>query len=198
MPIIFKIIILILIILGIAICVYFWQRSNQQKIGGKEGLNQQSPLSESNATNMKIESPAFGNNEPLPAKYTCDGEEINPPLQIGDVPEGAKSLVLIVDDPDAPGGTWVHWTVWNIDPRTTEIAENSVPESAVEGITSFGRPGYGSPCPPSGDHRYFFKLYALDIILELAPSTTIRELEAAMQGHIIREAQVVGLYKRQR
>lgn len=146
--------------------------------------------------NMKIESPAFLNNTPIPAKYTCDGENINPRLIISGVPENAKSLVLIVDDPDAPGAVWVHWTVWNIKPETTAIAENSAPKEAVEGITDFGKSGYGGPCPPSGTHRYFFKLYALDITIELEPTAKAKDLEKAMQGHILAQAQLVGLYKR--
>lgn len=144
---------------------------------------------------MKLESPAFGNMERIPSKYTCDGQDINPPLKISDVPENTKSLVLIVDDPDAPAGTWVHWLVWNISPNTKEIPENSVPKNAVEGITSWNRVGYGGPCPPSGTHRYFFKLYALDTILDL-PSTTISELEKAMENHILDKAELVGLYSR--
>jgi hypothetical protein len=145
---------------------------------------------------MTITSPAFKNNKHIPAKYTCDGENVNPPLEIKDVPGNAQSLVLISDDPDAPGGTWVHWTVWNIDPKTTEIAENSVPEGAVEGVTDFGKPGYGGPCPPPGTHRYFFKLFALDTKLDLSENTTAKDLEAAMEGHIIEKAELIGLYRR--
>jgi len=146
--------------------------------------------------NMKIESPVFKEGEFIPKKYTCDGEDINPPLKISNVPKEAKSLVLIVDDPDAPGGRWVHWTVWNIDPKIEEIAENSVPEGGVEGVTDFGRPGWGGPCPPSGVHRYFFKLYALDKKLDLKASATIKELEEAMKEHIIADATLMGKYGR--
>lgn len=150
---------------------------------------------------MKITSAAFQHNGNMPSKYTCDGENINPPLSINDVPTAAKSLVLIVDDPDAPMGIWVHWTVWNIDPATTEIAENSVPKgidgSAVEGTTSFGERGYGGPCPPSGTHRYFFKLYALDTLLDLPSSAKAGDIEKAASGHILDKAELMGLYKRQ-
>lgn len=111
---------------------------------------------------MKITSQVFVNNSPIPSKYTCDGENVNPPLLIAEVPAEAVELVLIVDDPDAPAGTWVHWILWNLDPRTTEIAEGATPVGAIEGITTYSRPGYGGPCPPSGTHRYFFKLYALN------------------------------------
>ncbi len=145
---------------------------------------------------MIIESTSFKNNEMIPAKYTCDAENIVPPLTFSGVSQEAKSLVLIVDDPDAPVGTWVHWTVWNIDPKTAEIPENSVPVGAVEGVTDFGVPGYGGPCPPSGIHRYFFKLYALDTTLDLDTSSTAGDIMDAMEGHILANAELIGLYKR--
>ena len=143
---------------------------------------------------LKIESPAFGENEKIPAKFTCDADNINPQLDISGVSQEAASLVLVVDDPDAPVGTWVHWTIWNIDPGTTSISENSVPAGAVEGVTDFGVPGYGGPCPPSGTHRYFFKLFALDTTLDLDPSATAADLEAAIQGHVLDSVELVGLY----
>ena len=146
---------------------------------------------------MKISSPAFEANQMIPLKYTCDGENINPPLQIADVPANTKSLILISDDPDAPMGTWVHWTMWNIPPETNKIGENSAPIGAVEGITSFGNKGYGGPCPPSGTHRYFFKLYALDAMLDLPQSAKAADIEKAMKGHILDKTELIGLYKRQ-
>ncbi len=145
---------------------------------------------------MQISSPTFQNNQNIPSKYTCDGQNINPPLQFSDIPGNAQSLVLISDDPDAPMGTWVHWIIWNIDPKTTEIAENSVPTGAIEGTTSFGETGYGGPCPPSGTHRYFFKLYAIDIKLDLPITTNSQALEKALQGHILASSELIGLYKR--
>jgi Raf kinase inhibitor-like YbhB/YbcL family protein len=145
---------------------------------------------------MTLLSSAFEYNKKIPSRYTCDGENVSPPLMIGGIPAGAKSLALIVDDPDAPAGTWVHWLVWNIDPQTTEIAEGSVPQGAMEGKTSFGRGGYGGPCPPQGEHRYFFKLYALDTTLALSPKADKAVLEAAMDGHILKKAELVGLYSR--
>jgi len=145
---------------------------------------------------MKIASTAFKPDEMIPSKYTCDGENVNPQLNISGIPEDAESLVLIVDDPDAPGGTWVHWTVWNIDPGTNEIAENSIPGGAIEGVTDFGVTGYGGPCPPSGTHRYFFKVYALDTTLDLDSSATAKGVEDAMQGHILDSAELIGLYER--
>ncbi len=146
---------------------------------------------------LKITSPAFENNGDIPPKYTCDGDNVNPELIFEGVPSGAESLVLIVDDPDAPRGTWVHWTVWNIDPSTDSIVEDSVPPGAVEGNTDFGRPGYGGPCPPSGTHRYFFKLYALDTDLDLDIASEASDIEAAMERHVLASAELIGLYSRQ-
>lgn len=145
---------------------------------------------------MKIESTAFRNNEFIPKKYTCDGENVNPPLLVTDVPEDAKSLVLIMDDPDVPSGLWVHWTVWNIDPEITEIPENSVPGGSVEGMTGSGKKEYHGPCPPSGTHRYFFKLFALDMILDLDSSARAVDIEKEMENNIIAKAQLIGLYSR--
>lgn len=144
---------------------------------------------------MKILSSAFGNNQSIPAEYTCDGKNINPPLEIVDAPKSAKGLVLIMDDPDAPMGTWVHWVVWNINPQMKNVAENSVPEGGIQGRTNREN-SYGGPCPPSGTHRYFFKLFALDIILDLPSSAGKAELEKAMAGHIIESAELIGLYNR--
>ncbi len=145
---------------------------------------------------LRISSPAFEDNGSIPGKYTCDGMDVNPPLRIGGVPPGAKSLALIVDDPDAPGGVWVHWVAWNIDPAVAEIGEHSVPKGALQGINDFRKHGYGGPCPPSGTHRYFFKLYALDTLLSISANAGKTELEKAMKRHIIAETQIVGLYKR--
>jgi len=171
---------------------------------GKKEIPQPSPenITESsnqtnNNINMKISSPAFQAQQNIPVKYTCDGQNINPPLAFVNVPSQAQSLVLIVDDPDAPAGTWTHWTLWNIDPHIAGIDENSVPPGAVQGKTSFGKPGWGGPCPPSGTHRYFFKLYALDADLNLSASADVQELQDTMRNHIIGSAELVGLYSRQ-
>ncbi len=145
---------------------------------------------------IKIASPAFKHKDYMPSKYTCDGMDVNPPLRIENIPPEAKSLALIVDDPDAPRGTWVHWVVWNIDSGTREIKENSVPAGARQGVNDFGKRHYGGPCPPSGTHRYFFKLYAIDTTLAIGPDTTKAVLEAAMKGHILAQAEIVGLYRR--
>jgi len=146
---------------------------------------------------MLLTSPAFSHNQTMPKKYTCDDADINPPLEISDVPAEAKSLVLIVDDPDAPRGDWVHWTVWNIDPETKRLEENSVPAGATEGTTDFSRTGWGGPCPPSGTHRYFFKLFALDTTLDLPATARKAEIEAAMARHLLARAELMGLYQRQ-
>ncbi len=146
---------------------------------------------------MKITSPAFSQNSPVPAKYTCDGDNISPPLQFSEVSPEAKSLVLICDDPDAPGGTWVHWTAWNIDPKTSEIGEGKVPEGATQGLTDFGQVGYGGPCPPSGTHRYFFKLYALDVPLNITYQAKKEDIEKEIEGCILAQAELIGIYTKQ-
>jgi Raf kinase inhibitor-like YbhB/YbcL family protein len=145
---------------------------------------------------LTVSSPVFKNNGTIPSKYTCDGANVTPPLFIEHVPTGSKSLALIVEDPDAPAGIWVHWVLWNIHPETKELRENSVPKGAQQGMSDFRKQPYSGPCPPSGTHRYFFKLYALDTILSLSPDATKAILEKAMKGHIIEQAHIVGLYKR--
>jgi len=145
---------------------------------------------------MKIYSPEFKDNSFIPKKFTCDGMDINPRLLFEDIPEGTESLVLIIDDPDAPTGTWVHWVLFNIPKNVTDIPEDAVPDNAIQGLNSWSKNNYGGPCPPSGMHRYFFKLYALDILLELDDTATKKDVEQAMQGHIIEKAEYVGLYKR--
>jgi len=144
---------------------------------------------------LKVGSSAFDNEGMIPQKYTCDGININPPLEIENIPEEAKCLVLIVDDPDAPAGTWVHWVVWNI-PVTHYIKENEI--HGTEGVNDFKKHHYGGPCPPSGTHRYFFKVYALDDLLDLPPRTGKLNLEKAMSEHIIAFGELTGLYKRKK
>jgi Raf kinase inhibitor-like YbhB/YbcL family protein len=145
---------------------------------------------------LTITSSAFKTGEFIPSKFTCDGTDVNPALAISNVPPEAKSLALIMDDPDAPGGMWVHWVVWNIDPKTRQISENSVPRGAKQGINDFRKNPYGGPCPPSGTHRYFFKLYALDTLMGLGPDATKTALEKSMKGHIIAQGEMMGRYKR--
>lgn len=144
--------------------------------------------------NMKFTSSAFENNALIPSKYTCGGENVNPPLNIQEIPQGTQSLALIIDDPDAPAGDWVHWLVWNISPDVNMIEENSVPNGARQGTTDFGSTKYSGPCPPSGTHRYQFKLYALDIILDIDSSTRKKDLENAMSNHILDQAILIANY----
>ena len=143
---------------------------------------------------MKITSPSFTHKEMMPKKFTCQGEDVNPALIIEDIPKMTKSLALIVDDPDAPAGVWIHWVVYNI-PITGRIEENSIP--GKQGINSFQKTGYGGPCPPSGTHRYYFRMYALDIDLDLEEGISLDRLKEEMKDHMLTEAQIVGLYKKE-
>lgn len=150
---------------------------------------------------MRLESLAFTAGGVIPMKYTCDGQDMSPPLRWSDVPAKARSLALIADDPDAPRGTWVHWVAWNIPTNTQTLREDFPKEDMSstqikQGVTDFKRPGYGGPCPPSGTHRYFFKLYALDTVLNLPPQSTKNELEKAMRGHIVDQTELMGTYQR--
>ncbi len=142
---------------------------------------------------MKFYSPEFKNDEMIPSKFTCDGEDVNPPMYISDVPNNTKSLSLTVKDPDAPNKTWKHWIVYDM-PVIEKIKENSVP--GKQGQNDFGKKEYGGPCPPSGTHRYLFELYALDTNLDMDEGKSCDEVEQAMEGHIIEKAQFVGLYKK--
>ena len=150
---------------------------------------------------MKLTSPAFTENGKIPSKFTCDGKNVNPELRISNVPKEAKTLVLIMDDPDVPAfirkeQMWDHWVVFNIPPTTTEIPENTLPPG-VPGKNTGGDPGYQGPCPPDREHRYFFKLYALDRELSLPKGSTKQEVERAMQGHILAETHLMGRYERE-
>ncbi len=150
---------------------------------------------------MKITSNAFKEGEIIPLKYGCDGPDISPALAWTGVPDSTKSLALIMDDPDAPAGTWVHWVIFNIPPDTTGLPENfpttkEFPSGIRQGINDFHRYGYGGPCPPGEIHRYFFKLYALDTMLDLPPGASKAQLLTAMNGHILATAQLMGRYQR--
>jgi hypothetical protein len=145
---------------------------------------------------FRISGSVFKNGGEIPKKYTCDGENVNPPLQFENVPAKAKSLALVFDDMDAPRGSYVHWILWNIHPNTKEIKENSVPEGAVEGMNDFKRHHYGGPCPPRRAHKYVFKIYALDSPLHLNPNSTKTDLEKTMEGHVLAQTQLMGVYKR--
>lgn len=167
----------------------------------KEIIEEKTPIEE--VIKMKLTSPVFENNGNIPSKYTCDGENINPELTISEVPEGTESFVLIMDDPDVPKEVrpeqmWVHWVVFNIPKETKIINENSPPGTPGKG--DYSHTDYGGPCPPKQyqptEHRYFFKLYALDVELNLPEGSTKTEVEQAMQGHLLAETQLVGKYER--
>ena len=148
-------------------------------------------------TKMKITSSAFQQGGNIPSKFSCDGANTNPPLQISDVPPEAKGLVLIVDDPDAPSGLFTHWAIWNISPQTSTIAEGSAPKG-VQGTNDFGKSGYGGPCPPSGAHRYYFKIFALDRELGLPSGAKRSQLDTAMKGHVVAQGELMGRYARKK
>lgn len=150
---------------------------------------------------MIVISSAFQEGGMIPAKFTCDGQDISPPLSWSGIPANTRSLALISDDPDAPMGTWVHWVVYNIPPDMTGFEEGEAKDTlarkgVIQGVTDFRRQEYGGPCPPSGTHRYCFKLYALDATLALGPGATKKQVEAAMEGHILAQAQLMGRYTR--
>lgn len=151
---------------------------------------------------MQIKSAAFENNGLIPKKYTCDGADVSPPLSLGNPPAGTKGIVLICDDPDAPMGTWVHWVLYGLSPETTSLSEGVPAQKEVlggarQGINDFRKIGYGGPCPPKGPaHRYFFKLYAIDVELNLPSGATKQDVEKAMKGHILDEGQLIGKYGR--
>jgi Raf kinase inhibitor-like YbhB/YbcL family protein len=155
---------------------------------------------------FSLSSPSFRNNQPIPAKHSCEGADASPALKWEGAPASTKSFALICDDPDAPGGSWVHWVLYDIPAGATELPENvaktetvAALSNAKQGMTDFGRVGYGGPCPPRGHgvHHYHFRLYALDTELKLVPRATRRQLEAAMKGHVVAQAELVGTYQRE-
>lgn len=172
------IIVILIITICIIGCVEEKQEEKQMEIG-----------------NMKLSSSVFENEGAIPSEYTCDGADVSPSLTFSGIPENTKSLALIMDDPDAPMGTWVHWLIWNIPPNITGFSKGEN-ITYPQGKNDFGKLDYGGPCPPSGTHRYFFKLYALDTMLELKEGANKKLLESAMSGHIIEETMLIGTYKR--
>jgi Raf kinase inhibitor-like YbhB/YbcL family protein len=166
------------------------------------GLINSRAAEKSQTGHMLLTSTAFTEGEPIPAKYTCDDKNLSPPLKWSGAPPGAKSLVLIVDDPDAPAGTWVHWVLYDLPATWSELAEDlpkgqHLPTGAKQGLNDFKHLGYGGPCPPPGrPPRYFFKLYALDASLDLKPGATKKEVERAMENHVLTQGQLMGTYKR--
>ncbi len=143
-----------------------------------------------------LTSQAFKGNESIPSKYTCEGENVSPPLRWTGAPQGTKSFVLIVDDPDAPSKTWIHWVVYNIPETISESKEGSAPSGALQGVNDYRSNDYKGPCPPSGRHRYFFKIYALDQPLQLPKGATKQQVEKAMQPHILGKAELIGTYQK--
>ena len=144
---------------------------------------------------LQVFSTVFSHKGHIPSEYTCDGKDINPPIEVNNIPEGTRSLALIMEDPDAPRAVFDHWLLWNISPNEA-IAEQSSP--GISGLNDFGKTGYGGPCPPSGVHRYFFKVYALDTKLDLIAGADKTALLEAMEGHIIAEGEIMGLYQRKK
>ncbi len=152
---------------------------------------------------FSISSPVFKHYGAIPSDYTCDGKNLSPRLNWQNPPEGTKSFALICDDPDAPQGTFVHWVVYNIPATSTGTPEgvattDTLADGSLQGTTSFGKKGFGGPCPPSGEHRYFFKLYAVDTMLALPAGATKEQLLDAMKGHIVAQAELVGTYRRKK
>lgn len=150
---------------------------------------------------IKITSSAFEPGGMIPVQYTCDGQDVSPPLSWGDMPEGTASIALICDDPDAPMGTWVHWVLFDLQPDTRGLPENIPTEESLDmggthGTNDFRRLGYGGPCPPGGTHRYFFKIYALDKKMDIPAGSTKAQLLKAMEGHILAEGELMGRYRR--
>ena len=145
---------------------------------------------------MRVTSSAFQEGGTIPEKFSKNGQNVSPELRIEGAPAEAKSLVLIADDPDAPVGLFTHWLAWNIDPKTTDISEGSAPSGAVQGKNDFGEASYGGPQPPSGTHRYYFKVFALDRALDLKAGANRKDLDAAMKGHVIAEGQLMGRYSK--
>ena len=150
---------------------------------------------------IKLTSTAFQDGDMIPAKYSCDGQNISPPINFSGLPPSAKSLALVCDDPDAPGKTWVHWVLYDLPPTATELAENIAHEEKLskggkQGKNDFGKIGYGGPCPPSGTHRYVFRLFALDNETGIEPGATKEQLMKAIEGHMVAEGELMGRYKR--
>ena len=180
----------VILIIGLFVFLFLWQFQSN--------LSSQSPIQSVSPTKMKIASPTITDKGAIPRQYTCDGANFNPPLTIHGISKSAKSLALIMDDPDSPSGTWSHWIAWNIDPTTTNIPENNSTVSMAQGTNDFSLSGYGGPCPNAGEHRYSFKLFALNSTLNLAIGATKEELEQAIKGHIIGQAELVGTYRRRK
>jgi Raf kinase inhibitor-like YbhB/YbcL family protein len=189
--IVWLLILIVVIVGGIAV----WTRSGQNTAAPSLTAMPTPAITNQLSTTMKLTSFALNHNGTIPPQYTCDGANISPPLAIADVPAESKSLTLIMDDPDAPVGTWDHWVVFNIPPNTTEIPEGQEPVG-VHGQGTADNVNYTGPCPPDREHRYFFKLYALDTMLDLSEGVRKADVERAMEGRILDQAELVGRYNR--
>lgn len=187
-----KLLILFFIVIFLTACNV---KTEEIRVNEPEEIQIKKEIKQAGVPKMKITSLAFKSNKDIPTEFTCDGSDISPELNFWSIPDNAKSLVLIMDDPDAPGGNWDHWIVFNIDPKTDAVNQGKEPKG-VAGKNSWGRTGYGGPCPPSGTHRYIFKLYALDTTLGLKEGASKSEIENAMQNHIIEKDELIGMYNR--
>jgi Raf kinase inhibitor-like YbhB/YbcL family protein len=187
--------ILFIIVIAIIIGSFIFALNNSRDIADTDKnnniINNQNTLMDT----LKLTSASFEHNSKIPSRHTCDGEGISPAFEINGVDENAKSLVLIMDDPDAPSGVWDHWVKFDIATSTTQIEEGVEP-GGVSGVGTSGNKNYFGPCPPDREHRYFFKLYSLDTMLELKEGVTKKEVEKTMEGHILQSAELVGLYER--
>lgn len=188
-----SIVVLVILFAGTLLISGCVQNEKAESPVNKESSEARKGSEKMDIQNIKVFSSAFASNGSIPEKYTCDGQDTNPPLEFEGIPQEAESLVLIVDDPDAPMKTFTHWIVWNIEP-VAKIEEDSIP--GVEGINDFKKIGYGGPCPSSGTHRYFFRVYALDKQLDLKAGAGRKELENEMIGHIIAEGELMGKYSK--
>jgi Raf kinase inhibitor-like YbhB/YbcL family protein len=167
---------------------------------GPRQLPPEPPQSPEKKSEIKVVSVAFKEGQPIPRQYTCDGINISPPLEWSGVPKTAKTIAIIADDPDAPAGTWVHWVLYNLSAENIGFVENlpmteNLKAGGFQGKNDFGKIGYGGPCPPSGSHRYFFKVYALDAELPLKAGATKAEVEKAIEGHVVSQGQLMGFYR---
>jgi len=188
------------IILPIFLVIFFISCQNKNS-GNTQSGNEQQKKSE-RKTEMKLTSSAFEDGGKIPSKYTCDGENISPPLSWINVPEGTKCFIMTCDDPDAPAGNWIHWVIYNISPDIKELKENVPAEKTSEniykqGLNDFGKIGYGGPCPPGGTHRYIFTLYAVNKVIDVEPSPKKSAVLKAMEGSILAQAQLTGKYSRE-
>jgi len=189
---------IVIVIIAILLGIFFMTPIGQRLdfLIKKESINLDLSEDIKDNASMDLTSDSFENEQKIPSQYTCDGENVNPPLSIGGVPEETESLALTVTDPDAPAGTWTHWVIFNMPLDTDEIDEDSTPQDALHGVNDFGNMKWGGPCPPSGEHRYVFKAYALDTMLDLPAGANREALESAMEGHILDQAELVGKYSR--